>query len=76
MDSARMLVTLGGGALVAFTLYFFFGERETKTPAESAADRTLYRCPMHPWITGSAPGACSICGMEMQRDNSVESAQE
>lgn len=28
MDSAQILVTLGGAALILFTLWFFFGKQE------------------------------------------------
>ena len=63
MDSAEVFVTGGGLALIAFTLWFFFGQREEAPAAEAKA---LYACPMHPWITSNDPmAACSICGMKL-----------
>ena len=65
MDSARILVTLLGAALIAFTLWFFFGK---KTRPEEKAVEGPYACPMHPWITSSDPAAeCSVCGMKLVR---------
>lgn len=64
MDTAEIFVTGGGLALIAFTLWFFFGHREA-APV-SAGDEALYSCPMHPWITSNDPTAiCSICGMKL-----------
>ena len=71
MDSARILVTLGGAGLIGFTLRFFFGGREAKEPVQTALDSPLYQCPMHPWITSPHPGSCSVCGMELQRGQGV-----
>ena len=64
MDTAEIFVTIGGLALISFTLWFFFGKREE---APVATDGTmLYACPMHPWITSNDPTAtCSICGMKL-----------
>jgi len=70
MDSARLLVTLGGGALIAFTLFFFFGEREPRSHGEPSPTPPQYRCPMHPFITSNDPGTCSICGMQLQKVDS------
>ena len=64
MDSAEIFVTGGGLALIAFTLWFFFGQREEALVAAGA--EALYACPMHPWITSNDPTAmCSICGMKL-----------
>ena len=63
MDTAQILVTVGGIALIAFTLWFFFGKKSAAKPAAKGA---LYACPMHPWITSDDPTAdCSICGMKL-----------
>ena len=68
MDSAEILVTIGGIALMVFTLWFFFGKREIKRPPAGSGGR--YSCPMHPWITSNDPTAtCSICGMKLTRDD-------
>ncbi len=70
MDTAEIFVLLGGVALIAFVLWFFFGQREEapRVAAGAAADAALYACPMHPWITSSDPAAnCSICGMKLTR---------
>jgi len=64
MDTAQIFVTTGGLALIAFTLWFFFGKREDVPVA--ASGEALYSCPMHPWITSNDPTAtCSICGMKL-----------
>ncbi len=64
MDSAQIFVTVGGLALIAWTLWFFFGKREEEPVA--ASGKALYACPMHPWITSNEPTAtCSICGMKL-----------
>jgi hypothetical protein len=60
-----MFVTGGGLALIALTLWFFFGKREEAVVASAAL---LFACPMHPWISGDDPTAtCSICGMKLTR---------
>ena len=69
MDSAAIGVLIGGTALIAFTLWFFFGGREAgSTPSTDGA--VIYACPMHAWITSEDPAAnCSICGMKLvQKD--------
>lgn len=64
MDTAEIFVTTGGVALIALTLWFFFGKREDEPVAANGA--ALYACPMHPWITSDEPTAtCSICGMKL-----------
>jgi hypothetical protein len=68
MDFAQMMVTAAGLALIALTLWFFFGKTEEGT---GGAAGKLYLCPMHPWITSQDPAAnCSICGMKLVRDDS------
>ncbi len=70
MDTAEIFVLLGGLALIAFVLWFFFGQREEapRVTAGAATDAAVYACPMHPWITSSDPAAnCSICGMKLTR---------
>jgi hypothetical protein len=66
MDTAEIVVTVGGLGLILFTLWFFFGNRDD---APAAADsEASYACPMHPWITSNDPTAnCSICGMKLTR---------
>ena len=69
MDVTQMIVTVCGVALMALTLWFFFGKRDKAGPA---AGKELYSCPMHPWITSTDPTAdCSICGMKLVRDEGV-----
>ena len=64
MDTAEIFVTTGGLALIAFTLWFFFGGHEDVPVA--ASGEALYACPMHSWITSNDPTAtCSICGMKL-----------
>jgi hypothetical protein len=70
MDTAEIFVLLGGLALIAWVLWFFFGQREEspRVAANTAANAVLYACPMHPWVTSSDPTAnCSICGMKLVR---------
>ena len=63
MDTAQIMVTLGGLALIAGTLWFFFGKGAGAAPSTG---RALYACPMHPWITSSDPAAlCTVCGMKL-----------
>ena len=63
------MVTAGGVALIALTLWFFFGKQEKR---RAAAGKALYSCPMHPWITSEDPTAdCSICGMKLIRDDAA-----
>lgn len=67
MDTAEIIVTISGAALIAFNFWFFFGARDdSPLPVAGNADQTIYACPMHPWITSSDPTAnCSICGMKL-----------
>ena len=66
MDTAELIVTLGGIILIALTLWFFFGKRSSAPPPTGTAD--VYACPMHPWITSPVAGAsCSECGMALVR---------
>jgi LPXTG-motif cell wall-anchored protein len=68
MDTAQWLVTLGGIALIALTLWFFFGKRSSTPSPSGNAD--IYACPMHPWITSATAGAsCSTCGMALVRQD-------
>lgn len=63
MDFAEITVTVGGVALILFTLWFFFGKGEKE---EGTGRKGRYACPMHPWITSGDPTAnCSICGMKL-----------
>lgn len=63
MDTAELFVTVGGLALIALTLWFFFGKRAASPPAGKGA---VYACPMHPWITSDTAGSsCSVCGMAL-----------
>lgn len=69
MDTAQIIVTFGGVALIAFTLWFFFGK---KASIKGVAKGGLYACPMHPWITSDDPTAdCSICGMKLVKSDEV-----
>ena len=67
MDTAEIFVSTGGVALIAFTLWFFFGKRDD-VPIAAEAENLLYACPMHAWIQSNDPTAtCSICGMKLTR---------
>jgi Cu+-exporting ATPase len=41
-------------------------------PAEPAAGRARWTCPMHPQIVRSEPGSCPICGMALEPMSPVE----
>lgn len=41
------------------------GERQTAKPSPAHADAE-YTCPMHPEIVQVGPGACPICGMDLE----------
>jgi len=71
MDTAEIFVTTGGVALIAFTLWFFFGQREdASVPVNGKTGQVIYACPMHPWITSTDPAAtCSLCGMKLVRSD-------
>lgn len=70
MDTAELIVTIGGLILIALTLWFFFGKRSAAPPRTGAAD--VYACPMHPWITSTTAGAsCSECGMALVRQENT-----
>ena len=67
MDRTEILVVLGGLALIALTLWFFFGTARRKSPAAGGA----YACPMHPWIVSDDPTAtCSLCKMQLVKRES------
>lgn len=69
MDLAQIIVTVSGALLIAFTLWFFFGKKDTM---KGVAKGALYACPMHPWITSNDPSAdCSICGMKLVKSDEV-----
>ncbi len=36
-----------------------------KPAASDGRKVTMYRSPMHPWITSDKPGQCTICGMDL-----------
>jgi len=66
MDTAEIIVTVGGLSLIAFTLWFFFGKSEEEAATTTAEGKLIYECPMHPWITSTDPTAnCSICSMKL-----------
>ncbi len=66
MDSAQIIVLVGGITAIVGVLWFFFGAREEETGAKNRASDPIYACPMHAWITSADPAAnCSICGMKL-----------
>lgn len=68
MDTSQVFVLVGGTGLIAFTLWFFFGQREEESALVNDEGKPIYECPMHAWITSADPMAnCSICGMKMVR---------
>ncbi len=68
MDTAQISVLIGGLALIAFTLWFFFGKLPDEDTLLTSEGQPIYECPMHPWIVSADPGAnCSVCGMNLIR---------
>ena len=60
MGIALIAVTLVGGIAVVL--------RASHHPApgvHSVAGKEIYYCPMHPMVTASKPGNCTICGMRL-----------
>jgi hypothetical protein len=37
----------------------------TKTTEQTAAEKVVYTCPMHPEVTSDKPGTCPKCGMDL-----------
>ena len=46
--------------------YFFCSDRCQQKFAGDALDGAIYTCPMHPEIEQVGPGACPICGMDLE----------
>ena len=71
MDTAEIIVTISGAALIAFNFWFFFGGRdEAPVTVTGSANQAIYACPMHPWITSTdATANCSICGMKLVKQD-------
>ena len=53
--------------IVYCLLPIFMACKETKKeqPAQQAATKETYTCPMHPQIIKDKPGSCPICGMDL-----------
>jgi Cu(I)/Ag(I) efflux system membrane fusion protein len=47
--------------------FAFIACKETKKeqPAQQAATKATYTCPMHPQIIKDIPGSCPVCGMDL-----------
>ncbi|NJK84902.1 MAG: heavy metal translocating P-type ATPase [Bacteroidales bacterium] len=43
---------------------------------ESAGNKIMYTCPMHPEVRSDSPGSCPICGMDLVPLNKKESDEE
>ena len=55
-----LAATVGGG--------WFLWKKQQHHPAgeqKAAQGKTLYTCPMHPFIVKDKPGTCPVCGMEL-----------
>ena len=64
------LAVLGLLIVTATALYLFVPALRTCGPLaagkkSAAAQSVKYLCPMHPFVAGDHPGACSICGMTL-----------
>ena len=57
-------IALGGGVGVGFWL----GTPAAVDTHMHDAEAATYRCPMHPTIVVSQAGSCSICGMDLVKD--------
>ena len=71
MDTAEIVVLVVGSLLIAFTRWFFFGQRDDVPRSSTTGAKSkepLYACPMHSWITSHDANAnCSICGIKLSR---------
>ncbi|HXI56699.1 MAG TPA: efflux RND transporter periplasmic adaptor subunit, partial [Polyangia bacterium] len=64
----RWLMLVGLGGLVVAGVSRLTSTRERQAAAALAAASgaaTIYACPMHPAVTGTADSACPICGMRL-----------
>ncbi|MGJ8649833.1 MAG: heavy metal-binding domain-containing protein [Opitutaceae bacterium] len=50
--------------------------RATAPSAEDAHTDGAYVCPMHPQITSDAPGKCSICGMNLVKEEASQGHED
>jgi len=64
-------IALGGGVGVGFWL----GTPAAVDTHMHDAEAATYRCPMHPTIVVSQAGSCSICGMDLVKDEDEGAAQ-
>lgn len=62
------------GLLAAAGTGWWLGHRNAAPSHMPPAPATLYRCPMHPWITSDQPGKCTICGMDLVASGAGEHA--
>ena len=67
MNLVRWVLFAGLLLLAALTIGSYVTHRRSPAGTDHAAQRTLYRCPMHPGYTSDQPGNCPICGMTLER---------
>ena len=44
---------------------------DVHTESEHGDEATVYRCAMHPAVIADHPGACPVCGMDLDRKSVV-----
>lgn len=67
------LLGLGIGWFAATRGSHDHAHEATTAPAKG---KTVYQCPMHPWIKSDKPGKCTICGMDLVAAGSAGAAMD
>ncbi|MCC6808539.1 MAG: efflux RND transporter periplasmic adaptor subunit [Deltaproteobacteria bacterium] len=73
MAIVRWLLVLLMAAIATVSIASYFGAFTSDAPSDSA---TRYICPMHPSVVSDRPAECSICGMALVLESSVEASSQ
>ncbi len=63
--AAAVLVLALAGALAFYKVPSFHALFFPHAAGSAKSEKTVYTCPMHPFIVSDKPGACPICGMTL-----------